>query len=197
MPKFPVSPNIRGIGLSDANAYARGLADRFDYVNTYFDREPRLDICKPDRAFLGANDFVIASDVFEHIEAPVATAFRNLRELLKPNGIVVFTVPFSFAEHTTEHFPDLFEWRLVDVGDGKVAVENRTRDGRLQRFADVVMHHGPGMTLEMREFSHDALLSEFSAAGFDRVTVERRPCFDYGIYWRVPWSVTISARAPR
>src|SRR5216117_165774 len=44
LPEFPPLPEIRGLGLSDQSSYAVPLATKLDYTNTFFDREPRLDI---------------------------------------------------------------------------------------------------------------------------------------------------------
>src|SRR4051794_27475061 len=51
LPDLPPMPAIKGLGLSDQESYATRLAKKFDYTNTFFDREPRLDITEshPDR----------------------------------------------------------------------------------------------------------------------------------------------------
>ena len=41
---FPVLKGIRGLGMSDSLDYAQTLAEKFDYPNTYYDREPKFDI---------------------------------------------------------------------------------------------------------------------------------------------------------
>jgi SAM-dependent methyltransferase len=186
---------VRGLGLSDAACYAAPLARVFDYENTYFHAEPRLDITAIDAARRGRYDFLIASDVFEHVAPPVSRAFDNALALLKPGGLFVMTVPYSLDEETVEHFPDLHDWSLEREG-GAWTIANRTTDGRTQRFTDLVFHGGPGTTLEMRLFSRDALLREFARAGFGRVRVADEPYLPFGILWREPWSVPLVARAP-
>ena len=194
LPDFPVDRTITGLGMSDWEGYARRLESRLGYVNTFYHAEPRLDIANvPDEA-LGRHRFLISSDVFEHVVPPIGLAFRNAHALLKPGGVLVFTVPFSLDATTVEHFPELHEWRVV-VEDGKHVLLNRTRDGRAQRFADLVFHGGPGSTLEMRLFSRDALLRELAAAGFREIRVAAEPCVAHGIVWPEPWSVPIVARA--
>ena len=47
MPDFPRVKSLRGIGMTDFGPYASRLAEKFDYKNTYYDREPKLDICNP------------------------------------------------------------------------------------------------------------------------------------------------------
>src|SRR6266852_6406576 len=66
LPEFPPLPAIRGLGLSDQASYAVTLAKKFDYTNTYYDREPRLDITASNAERYGTYDFILSSDVFEH-----------------------------------------------------------------------------------------------------------------------------------
>jgi SAM-dependent methyltransferase len=194
LPQLPRHADIRGLGLSDDPRYALPLATAFDYENTYFHAEPRLDITAVPPARRGRYDFVIASDVFEHVLPPVARAFEGVRALLKPEGICVFTVPFSLEPDTVEHFPDLHDWRLEEH-DGTWRLHNVTADGRRQTFGDLVFHGGPGSTLEMRLFSRAALERAFADAGFARVRVADEPCARFGIEWREPWSVPMVAYA--
>src|SRR5262245_29045366 len=83
---FPRLKGVRGLGITDSDGYARILAEKFDYTNTYYDREPRFDLkeAHPDRA--GAYDFILLADVLEHISPPVESAVRELHALLKPRG---------------------------------------------------------------------------------------------------------------
>lgn len=187
--------DLAGIGLSDAACYAVPLARVFAYRNTYFHAEPRLDITAIDPGLCGRHDFVIASDVFEHVAPPVSRAFDNALALLKPGGAFVMTVPFSLDARTVEHFPDLHDWKLAQEG-GRWRLFNRTVDGNLQVHDDLVFHGGPGTTVEMRLFSRDALLAEFARAGFVDVRVADEPYLPFGIHWPHPWSVPIVARAP-
>ena len=191
---LPPRPGIAGIGLSDAACYAAPLARAFGYRNTWFHDEPRLDITAIDPALRSRHDFVIASDVFEHVVPPVARAFANARRLLKRRGKFIFTVPFTLDPDTREHFPELYDWSLAEE-DGRWTLTNRTRDGRAQHFTDLVFHGGPGSTLEMRVFSRAALEREFQAAGFARVRIADEPYLPFGIHWPEPWSVPMVAYA--
>ncbi len=191
---IPPHPEITGMGLTDAGAYARPLAAAFAYENTWFHTEPRVDITQIDASREGRYDFVVSSDVFEHVLPPVNRAFVNARRLLKPGGKFIFTVPFNLEAQTTEHFPDLHDWSMAEV-DGTWTLTNVTADGRAQRFTDLVFHGGPGSTLEMRLFCLDALKREFEAAGFSRIRVAAEPWLPYGIHWPEPWSVPIVAYA--
>ena len=156
--------------------------------------EPRLDIADAPEDLTARFDFIIASDVFEHVAPPVSRAFANARRLLKPHGIFIFSVPYSLDQETLEHFPDLHDYRLVEK-DGAWRLENRTSDGRRQVFSDLVFHGGPGSTLEMRLFSRNGLIDEFVKAGFAGVRIADESQLGYGIVWPEPWSVPMVAYA--
>ncbi|MEP6996943.1 MAG: methyltransferase domain-containing protein [Betaproteobacteria bacterium] len=194
LPELPHRPDLVGIGLSDSPAYAVPLARKLGYTNTYFHAEPRLDIADVPAHRAGEADFIVASDVFEHVAPPVARAFANARRLLKPHGVLIFSVPFSLDADTIEHFPALHDYRLIETG-GAWRLENRTSDGRIEIFTDLVFHGGPGTTLEMRLFSRAGLEREFAAAGFSRVRIADEPFAEHGIGWPEPWSVPMVAYA--
>ncbi len=194
LPDMTPRPDKIGIGLSDAECYAQPLARKLAYTNTFFHTAPRLDIANvpDDRAAL--YDFIIASDVFEHVVPPVSRAFRNAHRLLKPGGVFIFTVPFTLENDTVEHFPLLHDYRVYE-SDAGWRMENRMADGQVQIHDDLVFHGGPGTTLEMRLFSRPALEREFAAAGFAHVRVADQAFPEHGIAWPEPWSVPIVARA--
>lgn len=190
----PTREDIAVIGLSDAAEYALPIAAKYAYENTWFHTAPHLDIANVDPARFGRYDFVVASDVFEHVAPPVARAFANARRLLKADGKFIFTVPFSLEPDSREHYPDLHEWSVTDRA-GVWTLSNRTVDGRQQTFTDLVFHGGPGSTLEMRVFSRAALKREFLRAGFARVRIAAEPYLPFGIHWPDPWSVPMVAYA--
>ena len=192
--ELPVHNNLRGIGLSDDDRYARALAAHFDYTNTWFDAQPKLDITRPPESMIGQYDFLIASDVFEHVAPPIEIAFINARRLLKPGGVFIFTVPFSLDAATVEHFPELNEFHL-EQRNGQWTLHNITRDGRTESFGNLVFHGGPGSTLEMRLFSQAGLMQQFAAAGFSSWRIASEPCAAHGIAWPEPWSVPVVAIA--
>lgn len=186
--EFPVRKDIRGIGLSDAPLYASALAQKFDFVNTRYDAEPFFDIADPDCGEAGSLDFIVASEVFEHITPPVQPAFDNLFRLLKPNGFVVFSTPWAPDGDTREHFPNLHDWALAKLKEEFVLV-NKTLDGDLEVFDRLCFHGGPGQTLEMRLFSRPALEEHFRLSGFSSVEFATSSALEYGIFFREPWSL--------
>ena len=191
--RFPAKPDIVGIGLSDWEAYAVPLARRLGYRNTYYHQEPRLDITAIDPALEGTLDFLISTDVFEHIAPPVGVAFENCFRLLKPKGVMIFSVPYVLEGETVEHFPELHQYEVVDGPGGRV-LRNVTRDGREQLFDSLVFHGGVGDTLEMRLFSESSLMLDLARAGFTQVTAQRAPCFEHGIYWWNDSSLLMTVR---
>jgi SAM-dependent methyltransferase len=191
--EIPENKSLRGIGMTDSTTYAPGLAKKFDYQNTYLDCEPRLDITgELSNERKGVYDFVISSEVFEHVLPPVRRAFENVFQLLKAGGLFVLTVPFGIYPETIEHFPDVYEFK-IEQRNGKYIAINITRDGRVQTFHNLVFHGGPGQTLEMRAFSERDVIRHLQAAGFSHIEVHREVCLEYGIWWPEPWSLPITA----
>jgi len=181
LPDFPNRPDLVGIGLSDWDGYAAPLAKKLSYSNTYYHQEPLLDITSVDPSRFGTYDFIIASDVFEHISPPISKAFENARRLLKPTGVMILTVPYVAGE-TREHFPELHEYSLEKRGDDWLLL-NRTSDGRNQEFKGITFHGGPGTVVEMRLFGKAGLLRSIQDAGFGEVGLYDSDYLLAGIHW--------------
>jgi len=180
LPDFRESKNIVGIGMSDAEVYARPLRNKFSYTNTYYHKEPKLDVMAIDERLHNTADFVISSDVFEHVPPPVDVAFFNLYKILKAGGVCIFSVPYEMEGETVEHFPELFHYRFIERKGATVLI-NTTRDGREQLFDNLRFHGGGGATVEMRVFSRLSLLSEIRKAGFGEVRLYDKSIPEYGI----------------
>jgi len=197
LPEMERRPDTKGLGLTDCEDYASRLAEKFTYVNTFYHQEPRLDISDPEISFdlLDSQDFIISSDVFEHVTNPVDISFRNAWRILRHGGVLVLTVPYGLQAETIEHFPDLYDFHLVQRNDTYV-LKNTTRTGEVQEFDNLIFHGGPGATVEMRVFGESDLIERLSKAGFKDITVYREPDFEHGIWWPEPWSLPISARKP-
>src|ERR1017187_7155114 len=88
--------------------------------------------------------------------------------MLKPTGFLAATVPCTPDDQLREHFPELFEYRVVPIGESAVLI-NRRRDGALEVKQDLVFHEGRGATLEMRQFGVTLLRAKLLAAGFREV----------------------------
>jgi SAM-dependent methyltransferase len=193
LPDFPRLKAVRGIGISDSADYAERLAEKFDYRNTHYHKDPAFDITQVPEGEYGAYDFLIASEVFEHVAPPVETAFRNACRLLKPNGLFFFTVPYTLDERTTEHFPELHDYGIAQLRDRHVLV-NRTREGQLQVFEDLVFHGGGGSTLEIRRFTERDLRALFAEAGFRALELYSESHEPFGVCHQETWSLPMAAR---
>jgi SAM-dependent methyltransferase len=192
LPEFPVDRSIRGIGTSDWPGFARLLAEKFDYQNTFFTEPPKLDLKTPHQGWAGQCDFVICSEVLEHVAPPVQPAFDGLRSLLKPNGVAILTVPYQIGAPTIEHFESLNEWSLCAIGMQQVLV-NRTREGTFEVFDRLTFHGGAhGPSLEMRIFGKDGLALNLSRSGFYFKVIEE-PWPEFGIFWPLLWSLPVVA----
>ncbi len=100
------------------------LAKKLNYENTSFHVAPSFDIKSPQAQYLRTADIVVCSEVLEHVAPPIAPAFRGLFSILRPGGLLVFSVPWTRAD-TVEHFPELDDWHIEQEESGKILV-NRT-----------------------------------------------------------------------
>jgi len=194
LPDFPEDKSISGIGMSDWEGYAGLLSQKLAYINTYYHQEPKLDITQIESNQEHQYDFIISTDVFEHIPPPISTAFTNVRRLLKPNGVLIFTVPYKKEGVTEEHFPDLFDFRIVTHKEKSFLI-NVTKEGVEQVFDNLVFHGGEGFTLEMRMFSELSLREELEQAQFDYVKIYNDKVPEFGIIWPISFALPIAARS--
>lgn len=191
--EFPVLKGIRGIGMSDSPELAGKLAEKLDYTNTFYHQAPRLDITTPEPSDFGRYDFILSSEVMEHVPPPVEIAFANLCLLLKPDGLLILTTPYTLGGKTREHFPQLHDFTFASLSDRTVLV-NRRRDGSVETFEDLVFHGGPGSTVEMRVFTEQSLRENLLRAGFSSVRVAAENLPEFGIQHAENWSLPIVAR---
>jgi SAM-dependent methyltransferase len=191
--EFPELKGIRGIGMSDFPEVAEKLAAKLDYTNTFYHQAPLFDVTRPDPNDFGRYDFILSTEVMEHVPPPVEQSFANLFRLLKPDGLLVMTTPYSFEEKTREHFPELHEFTLASVGDKTVLV-NRRRDGSIEVFDNLMFHGGPGSIVEMRLFSEETLRKNLLGAGFTSVRIASENMPEFGIHHAETWSLPIVAR---
>jgi len=186
---------IKGIGMSDSG-FDKILEDKFNYVNTFYHQPPFLDIYNEDHIKNYKDlDFIICSDVFEHISPypGLQKAFDNLYKMLKPNGFVVFSVPYNDKQHI-EHYPNLFNYN-VSLIDDKYVITNYTQTGEKEIFYDPVFHGGPGTTIEMRHFSIQSISDYFIKANFSKITFNEidQNLNSHGIFWHTELDLIITA----
>jgi hypothetical protein len=148
-----------GLGISDNVFLAAALAGRFDYVNSYLHRFPRLDISEVPPDLGGAFEFVVCSDVLEHVPPPVEPALQGLASLVRPGGFVVASVPCTRGE-TVEHYPDLDSYDIV----GETVVWTG-KDGREHCDPHPEFHGGQGRTLAFRLWNVDDFHARLDQVG--------------------------------
>ena len=196
LPEFPHKPQTTGMGMTDCPSYAMKLSQVFDYTNTFLHREPRLDITSIPNDWKNHFDFIVSSDVFEHVPPPVECSFQNTFQLLKPGGVLILTVPYKKHGSTEEHFPDLYDYQ-IEKREGTYVLMNTTRHGEYQEFTDLCFHGGPGSTLEMRVFSEQHLESLLLQAGFEDIRFHKEEFPRFGVDWaQLETCFPISARKP-
>ncbi len=179
--------NIKGIGMSDSG-WAQICEKKFNYINTFYHCEPYLDIYNDDHVNSYKNlDFIISSDVFEHINPNpgVQIAFNNLYKMLKPNGFIVFSVPFLLGDHI-EHYPNLYDYQ-IKFENNEYILYNTTQNGNTEIFKNLCFHGGPGNVLEMRIFSKESITKYLENAGFCDINFHEidEDMNKYGIFWSV------------
>jgi SAM-dependent methyltransferase len=193
LPDFPVLKGVRGMGMSDPPELAQRLAEKFDYINTFYHQEPLLDVVNPQPDQLGRYDFIVSSEVMEHVPQPVERAFANLNRMLKPDGLLALTVPYRIDGRTAEHFPELHEYALAAPG-GRTVLVNRRSDGSMEVFENLSFHGGDGSTLEMRVFTEASLKEILAGAGFARTHIASESIPEFGVDHSETWSLPIVGR---
>lgn len=192
--ELPLSKEINILGMSDMKVISNSLKDKFNYINTFYDKEPYLDIHNLKEKYIGNFNVIISSDVFEHILSPVQNAFDNLFKLLKNNGVVIFTVPYSLEEKTIEHFENLNKFEIIEEENKKKLISYK--ENEISEVYDNLIFHedeNGGFTLEMRLFSLTDIIKCFKKAGFARVDVANYNYLPFGIVNCDPWSLPLIA----
>jgi SAM-dependent methyltransferase len=184
--------DLVGLGFSDSEVYASVLERLFSYTNTYYHAPPYLDLMDETSVReYDPVDFVICSDVLEHVPPPAITAFENLRRLVKPGGLLILSVPYLEGYETIEHYPHLHDWRITQTENGSFRVENMRagnptvpgQEPYLEIFPRPEFHGGPGAVLEMRMYGEGDLRARLAYAGFQDVKM-LEPCrSDVGYVW--------------
>lgn len=191
---FPEDKNIHGVGMSDWDGYSIPLAEKLDYTNTFYHQEPKLDITSINTDQENSLDFIVSSDVYEHVLYPVSIAFENTKRLLKKSGVFVFTVPYTKdGDETVEHFGLLNNFEIVKTGN-EYTLKDKNNKGEIREFNDLVFHGGPGSTLEMRVFSEKSLIQELESSGSTYIKIYKEPYLKYGIYSEANWSLPMAVR---
>jgi SAM-dependent methyltransferase len=181
--ELEVDPSLKGFGCSDADVYASRLHRMFNYTNTYFHTAPRLDITDAStfQDVVGAK-FAICSDVIEHTLSPPQIALKNIYDSLAVGGFLVLSAPTYEMPATIERYPSLKEYTVLKIAN-KYVIVHVSAQGQIGLDTAPIFHGGPGSVLEMRILSHNQILFELRAAGFESIEVMGDAFALYGADW--------------
>lgn len=171
------------IGVSDDNRLARVFSEKFCYVNTRYDAEPRLDLCSAESCRAYQADLIICSDVLEHTVEPPALPLLHLFNMLKPGGTLILSAPTFLFPSTVEWYGGAERVEVIEQDDGRHVVRWRNRRGTEYLDDRPVFHGGPGFVLEMRIISHSELLGTARAVGFVGDSLPFAP--EWGYVWPI------------
>ncbi len=186
--RWPKNTGFAGVGIGDLGTARHKLAEKIDFIEADLERScagvPGTLI---DRA-----DVLVCSEVLQHVLPPVQSAFDALIKMIKPCGLLIMTVPYGF-ETTLEHFPNLHDWKLVRAG-GETVLSNTTTSGEKETFSNFRLYEDG--KLEMRVFGLEDIRKALRLAGFTEIRIAGGDHLAYGIQFRNPWSLPITARKP-
>lgn len=174
--------SIKGLGISDDHRYANMLEYLFDYQNTHLHKPPFLDVMVLNSEKLEDKvDFIICSDVLEHVIGNWRIAINNLFQYINIGGVLILTVPWDeFSDETLEHYPDCISYNVLK-DSLEYTVEIITSRDISYIDETPIFHGGPGNTLEMRVFSLKELIRELGSAGFREVSLQKLDSNKFGI----------------
>ncbi len=150
---WPSRKEIRMLESSGRGSYPMMLKEKFEYFNTEYRTQASL-IQQPSSRYADFQklafsdehfDYVIATDVFEHIRED-EKAFSEVYRVLKKNGTFILTVPYNHEWETT----------LVRV---------KTEGDKDVFLLPPEYHGGGGQTLAYRTYGRD-LLDRLKQHGF-------------------------------
>ncbi|MEB3261135.1 MAG: hypothetical protein VKP63_10970 [Cyanobacteriota bacterium] len=174
---------IRGIGCSDSEVHARLLADKFDYVNTFYHGEPFLDI-ENDHSYLEYQplDFIICNDVLEHAFLPPGEVIPILYQSLRPGGYLILCAPTYKLPKHIEKYPSLAGYEVNKTAKG-YQLHVQPKLGRDHVDPQPVFHGGPGSVLELRLISDQGLQRNLRSVGFEVSQLSDSVLKIYGAWW--------------
>lgn len=166
-----VSPDFSryGLGISDDMTLAQRLFQLFMYTNSYYHQFPKIDVTSPPAETRGQFEFIVCSDVLEHVPPPAEFALLGLHSMLRPGGFLVVSVPCQTGPQTAEYYPKIVTWELSDDG-----LRWRDSAGSEHFDPDPELHGGSGQTLAFRFWSVTDLAERLLSCGFSSVRYPSR-----------------------
>lgn len=180
---WPQGDSRRGLGFSDPELYSAHLSRSTRYTNSWFHAEPYRDVL--DVSTFGGEtfDYVVCSEVLEHVNQPIERAIDNLFAILRPGGVLFLTVPARDGE-SVEHFPALRSYDVATDESGDWVMSGTTAAGAPYRATGLIFHGGPGSVVEMRVCGRASLHRALARSGFVEVTEILEEDAAIGLAWR-------------
>lgn len=157
-----------GLGISDDITLSSKLSTKFSYSNSYFDTYPYLDIREIPFRAKNQFEFVVCSDVLEHIDIDLPSAISGLRSLLKVNGFLVASVPIIKDAKHKDFYPSMQTFTIID---DSVHWTDGQGGGHIDHNPE--FHGGRGQNLAFRQFSNESFSSALNQAGFKEIVLAR------------------------
>lgn len=158
--KYLLDYSHRIIGIGDSFHVQGALGSKFNYVNTFLDRFPRIDIEQiPDN--FEKFDVVTCSDVLEHV-INLEKAIIGLEKLVKKGGCVVISAPMVDTGVTLEHYPDIQSF----TENPDKSIDWKDTKGEIFNYSSPIFHGGEGHVLEVRIISRTHLEQKLIEHGF-------------------------------
>ena len=151
-----------GLGISDDINVSSRLSGKFFYSNSYFDTFPNLDLRKVPEVAKAKFEFVICSDVLEHIDTDLELAVSGLKNLLNENGFAVISVPVDGDHGHLEFYPGLISFSIKDD-----IVTWNDQNNMPHKDIDPEFHGGRGQNLAFRKFSDNTIEDLLLKCGFN------------------------------
>ena len=147
------------LGIGDSFRVQAALSSRLNYVNTFVDKFPRIDI-QNCLEITDRFELITCSDVLEHV-MDLEKAVLGLSSLLKLNGKLVVSVPRPLEDKSIEHYPGISSYQVE--AHRAISWTNEQNES----FADPapVFHGGDALTLEIRQVGIKSLIRLFEANG--------------------------------
>lgn len=181
-PMLELDPDQRryGLGISDNPEMAKFFRRCFNYSNSELDVNPIVDLLNPPESLSGLYDFVICSDVLEHVPPSPDRAIVSLASFLRPGGIAMVSVPVSGGD-TDEYYPGIVSWSMENG-----ALHWTDTAGTTHIDPDPEIHGGDGLTIAFRTWGAEDFERAVLESGFS--SIERLvPCPELGVP-EMPWT---------
>jgi hypothetical protein len=186
--------SLSSVGMSDDVSITRFLPQFTMHTNTSLDSYPKLNLLelKPDQVEIC--NILICSDVLEHVVNNIELCFINLYRILKPNGLLILSVPLVRVQEKyssrniqnsdflktgmQEYYPNITEWKHDEITDSILWTDS---NNSVHRMKSPEWHGGVGLTLTFRLFSKNYIVRNLNTVGFRHIDEYKHPNEKYNL----------------